>query len=83
MRDLVEWKITFEDETLQKTFLDWVESEDYNEFLNTSTGERTYALSPKRGNVPYCAKKSKQRKALSDAIESKMFDWSAKGFRHR
>lgn len=83
MKDLVEGRITFKDETLQKTFLDWIESEDYNEFLNTSTGERTYALSPKRGNVPYCAKKSKQRKALSDAIESKMFDWPAKGSRDR
>ncbi len=82
MRDLVEGRITLENESLQKTGLDWFESEDYNVYQNKETGELIYALCSKRGNVVHCAKKSEQKKALSDAIESKVFDWPVPGTRN-
>lgn len=82
MRDLVEGRITLEDESLQKTGLDWFGSEDYNVYQNKETGELIYALCSKRGNVVHCAKKSEQKKALSDAIESKVFDWPVPGTRN-
>ncbi len=79
MRDLVEGRLTLDDENLQMAALDWFQSEDYNVFTNTETGEMIHALCSKRGNVVHCAKKSAQRKALSDAIESKVFDWPVPG----
>ena len=82
MRDLVEGRITLEDESLQRTGLDWFGSEDYNVYQNKETGELIYALCSKRGNVVHCARKSEQKKALSDAIESKVFDWPVPGTRN-
>ena len=58
MRDLVEGRITLENEPLQKTGLDWFGSEDYNVYQNKETGELIYALCSKRGNVVHCARKS-------------------------
>ena len=74
-------KITLLDDNLQRIALDWQESEDYNEFINLETGERIHALSSKRGNVPFCAKKSEQRDALSKALEEGKFDWPVPGTR--
>ena len=82
MRDLVDGKITLEDESLQRAGLDWFGSEDYNVYQNKETGELIYALCSKRGNVVHCARKSEQKKALSDAIESKVFDWPVPGTRN-
>lgn len=59
--------------------LDWQDSEDFNEFVNPETGERIHALCSKRGNVVFCAKKSKQRDALSKALESGIFDQAVRG----
>ena len=81
MRDLVEGRLTLETVELQQIGLDWFESEDYNVFFNRETGETIYTLCSKRGNVVHCARKSAQRKALSDAIESKVFDWPVPGTR--
>lgn len=36
MEDLVNGKIIIDDENLQKIFLDWFGSEEYNELRNTS-----------------------------------------------
>lgn len=47
----------------------------YNLFIDKTTGEGVYALSPKRGNVPYAARKSHQRNALLEAIKDKEFDY--------
>ena len=82
MRDLVEGRLTLETVELQQIGLDWFESEDYNVFFNRETGETIYALCSKRGNVVHCARKSAQRKALSDAIELKVFDWPVPGTRN-
>lgn len=82
MRDLVEGRLTLETVELQRVGLDWFESEDYNVFSNKETGEVIYSLCSKRGNIVHCARKSAQRKALSDAIESKVFDWPVTGARN-
>ncbi len=82
MIDLVGGRITLDDERLQMIALDWFESEDYNVFLNNDSGETIHALCSKRGNVVYCSKKSTQRKALSNAIEAKAFDWPVPGTRN-
>lgn len=82
MRNLVEGRKSLLDEDLQMTFLDWMESEEYDEFINQETGERIHALCSKRGNVVSCPRKSEQRNAISNAIESMKFDWSVPGTRH-
>ena len=72
-----------DDPLLQAILLDWIESEDYNKFLNLETGEFIYAKSAKRGNVVYATRKTKKRDALKNAIEGKVFDYPVKGFRNR
>ena len=72
-----------DDPLLQAILLDWIESEDYNKFLNLETGEFIYAKSAKRGNVVYVTRKTKKRDALKNAIEGKVFDYPVKGFRNR
>ena len=59
-----------------------MESEEYNEFVNKETGERIHALCSKRGNVVSCSRKSEQRNAVSNAIESMKFDWPVPGTRN-
>lgn len=82
MRDLVEGRRSLLDEDLQMTFLDWMESEEYNEFVNQETGERIHALCSKRSNVVSCSRKNEQRNAVSNAIESMKFDWPVPGTRN-
>ena len=75
--------MSLDDPLLQAILLDWIESEDYNKFLNLDTGEFIYAKSAKRGNVVYATRKTKKRDALKNAIEGKVFDHPVKGFRNR
>lgn len=79
MLDLVEGNISLLDSELQAEFLDWVESPDYNKFENKESGECVYAQVAKRGNVPYAARKTKNRNALRDALDGKVFDYPIPG----
>ena len=83
MVDLVSNNISMKDSKFQATFLDWMETPDYNKFLNKESGEFVYAQVAKRGNVPYVIRKSDKMKSLSDAIEGKIFDHPLPGFRDR
>ena len=83
IRDLVEGKRSLEDDNLQAILFDWMESSDYNKFINLETGEIIFAQSAKRGNVVYATRKSKKRDALKNAITGKVFDYPVKGFRNR
>ena len=71
------------DPMLQATFLDWIESADYNKFINLETGDVIYAQSAKRGNVVYATRKTKKRDQMKNALEGKIFDYPVKGFRNR
>ncbi len=81
--DLVKGKRSLNDPGLQAILLDWIQSEDYNKFLNLETGEIVYAQSAKRGNMVYATRKTKKRDVLKNAIEGKIFDYLVKGFRNR
>ena len=83
IKDLVEGKRSLEDENLQAILFDWMESSDYNKFINLETGEIIYAQSAKRGNVVYATRKTKKRDAVKNAISGKIFDYPVKGFRNR
>jgi len=72
-----------DDPQLQAEFLDWIESEDRNKFLNTETGEVIYALSAKRGNKVYATRKTKKRDQIKNALDGKEFDVPVDGFRNR
>lgn len=72
-----------DDPQLQAEFLDWIESEDRNKFLNTETGEVIYALSAKRGNKVYATRKTKKRDQIKTALDGKEFDVPVDGFRNR
>ncbi len=61
-----------DDPQLQAEFLDWIESEDRNKFLNTETGEVIYALSAKRGNKVYATRKTKKRDIKKETITQKL-----------
>lgn len=83
IRQLVTGERSLDDPLLQAILLDWIESEDYNKFMNLETGETIYAQSAKRGNVVYATRKTKKRDAVKNAIEGKIFDYPVKGFRNR
>jgi hypothetical protein len=68
IRNLVEHRRSLDDPKLQEIFLDWIESEDYNKFINLETGEIIYAQSAKRGNVVYATRKTKNRDRVKDAL---------------
>ena len=63
--------------------MDWIESDDHNQFLNKETGEIIYALSPKRGNKVYATRKTKKRDKIKTALDGKEFDIPVDGFRNR
>ena len=78
---LLKGEMSLDDTLLQAILLDWIESEDYNKFLNLETGEFIYAKSAKRGNVVYATRKTKKRDALKKAIEGKVF-YDCQDFQH-
>ncbi|MBE6522690.1 MAG: hypothetical protein E7Z62_06165 [Thermoplasmata archaeon] len=80
---LVRGESSMTDSNLQAILLDWIESEDYNKFVNLESGEIIFAQSAKRGNVVYATRKTKKRDALKNALEGKIFDYPVKGFRNR
>ncbi|MBQ7978763.1 MAG: hypothetical protein IJ248_03310 [Candidatus Methanomethylophilaceae archaeon] len=80
---LVRGERSLSDPALQAILLDWIESEDYNKFINLESGEIIFAQSAKRGNVVYATRKTKKRDQMKDAIEGKIFDYPVKGFRNR
>jgi hypothetical protein len=83
IRDLVEGRKSLNDPILQATLLDWMESEDYNEFLDLETGEKVLTLSAKRGNVVYATRKTKKRDMIKNALDGRVFDFPVPGFRNR
>ena len=83
IRKLVRREMSLDDPTLQAILLDWMESEDYNKFINLESGEVIYAQSAKRGNVVYATRKTKNRDRMKDALDGKIFDYPVKGFRNR
>ena len=83
IRQLLRGEITLDDPILQATLLDWIESEDYNKFINLETKEVIYAQSAKRGNVVYATRKTKNRDKMKAALKDKIFDYPVKGFRNR
>lgn len=83
IKDLVNHRKSLSDSDLQAILLDWIESEDHNEFIDTETGERIFALSSKRGNVVYATRKTKKRDAIRNALDDKIFDFPIPGFRNR
>ncbi len=80
---LVRGERLLSDPELQAILLDWIESVDYNKFINLETGDVIYAQSAKRGNVVYATRKTKKRDALKNALEGKVFDYPVNGFRNR
>ncbi|MBR6910937.1 MAG: hypothetical protein IKN41_03655 [Candidatus Methanomethylophilaceae archaeon] len=83
VKQLVNGDMSISDPYLQATLLDWMESEDYNQFVNLDTGDVIYTRSAKRGNLVYAARKTKKRDALKEALKGKVFDAPVKGFRNR
>lgn len=81
--DLVQGKASIDDPRLQATLLDWIESAQYNKFLDPESGAVVYAQVAKRGNVVYATRKAKKRDALKTALDGKVFDEPVKGFRNR
>ena len=80
---LVNGEMSISDPHLQAILLDWIESADYNKFLNLESGDVVYAQAAKRGNVVYATRKTKKRDALKTALDGKVFDEPLKGFRNR
>lgn len=80
---LVNGEMSISDPRLQAILLDWIESADYNKFLNLESGDVVYAQVAKRGNVVYATRKTKKRDALKTALDGKVFDEPIKGFRNR
>ena len=83
VKQLVNGDMSISDPYLQATLLDWMESEDYNQFVNLDTGDVIYKRSAKRGNLVYAARKTKKRDALKEVLKGKVFDAPVKGFRNR
>lgn len=83
MRSMVSGEVSMTSPAIEASFLDWMESEDYNVFENKETGERTHAQVCKRGNVVYAARKTAKKNELKNAMEGKEFDIPAKGFKNR
>jgi hypothetical protein len=83
IRQLTDGSLSLDNPKIQSELLDWIESADYNKFLNKKTGEKIYALAAKRGNVVYAARKSKKRDEVKNALVGKEFDIPAPGFRDR
>ena len=83
VKQLVNGDMSISDPYLQATLLDWMESEDYNQFVNLDTGDVIYTRSAKRGNLVCATRKTKKRDALKNALEGKVFDEPVKGFRNR
>jgi len=83
IRDLVRGKRSLSDPTLQAILLDWIESEDYNKFMDLETGEVVYAQSAKRGNKVYATRKTKKRDLIKSALDDRIFDYPVPGFRNR
>ena len=83
IKDLVNHRKSLSDSDLQAILLDWIESEDHNEFIDTETGEKIFALSAKRGNVVYATRKTKKRDTIRNALDDKIFDFPIPGFRNR
>ena len=75
MRDLVNGHRSLHERKLQAGYLDWMESRDYILYKNTETGDMHSALSCKRGNIVYAARKSAMRKEVADALERNEFDY--------
>lgn len=72
--DLVNGNASIHDPDIQERLLNWMGDEQYNEFLNTESGEKIYALVRKRGNRAYAAKKTEQKSKLCRALDGKEFD---------
>lgn len=83
IKDLVNHRKSLSDSDLQAILLDWIESEDHNEFIDTETGEKIFALSAKRGNVVYATRKTKKRDTIRNTLDNKIFDFPIPGFRNR
>ncbi len=83
MKDLVNGRKSIGDSHLQAMLLDWIESAQYNKFVNLESGDIVYAQTAKRGNVVYAARKAKKRDSLRSALDGKVFDEPVKGFRNR
>ena len=83
MKDLISGRTSLKDPDLQSNLLDWMSCKEYNHFRNKESGEDHYALSSKRGNRVYAAKKNDQRKALQKALDGKEFDFPVKHSRTR
>ncbi|MBR6214576.1 MAG: hypothetical protein IKQ67_08055 [Candidatus Methanomethylophilaceae archaeon] len=83
MKQLLNKEQSLFDPHLQANFLDWVESEDYNKFVNTQTGEVIYALSAKRGNKVYATRKTKNRDKVKNSLDGKEFDVPVAGSHDR
>lgn len=83
MKDLVNGRKSIRDSHLQAMLLDWIESAQYNKFVNLESGDVVYAQTAKRGNVVYATRKAKKRDSLRSALDGKVFDEPVKGFRNR
>ena len=77
--DLADGKRSIHDSDIQERLLMWMSDEQYNEFLNTESGEKIHALVRKRGNKAYAAKKTEQKGKLCRALDGKEFDYPIGG----
>ena len=83
MKQLLNGDLDLGSPHLQSLLLDWMESDDYNRFVNNETGQEIFAMAAKRGNVVYAARKSKKRDEIKSVISGRVFDTPVDGFRDR
>ena len=79
---LVNGDMKLSDETLQRDFLEYINTPSYMEMVNSETAEWIYIPVPKRGDKRYAIKKGKMTKGIADAMSRISFDEPVPGFRN-
>lgn len=74
MADLVSGEKSLDNEYLQSTMMDWLESKDYNHFKNLN-GTDIFSLVCKRGNIVYATRKSVKMDGMIELLNRGEFDY--------
>ena len=72
---LLDGRMSLSDKTMQAHFLDWMQTEEFNELYNNQTGDYLYICVPKRGNMAYVMRKAARRNEIVGALGDRQFDW--------
>ena len=79
---LINGDMKLSDETLQRDFLEYINTPSYMEMVNSQTAEWIYIPVPKRGDKRYAIKKGKMTREIADAMSKISFDEPVPGFRN-